>query len=255
MVAFYEHGEGAALVATVATRGPWSPGHQHGGPPTALMVRAAQLACPGRQVARITAELVRPVPIGPVTVELAVERRGRRTTQLRSAVVAGGVEVMSARILFVEPVDVAVPNPVDGGPIGEGFPFTFPFFTWEEGYHRAVSVRVLEGEFGRGDLTAWMEPTIPLVAGEVTTPEQALCVVADAGSGLGLLLDTRRYTFVNADLSIHLLRAPLRGRVVMRSRTHAVGAGRAWCETSLHDEGGPVGSVNQSLIVEAIAPA
>ena len=45
--------DGDDFVATAHTRGPWSPKHQHGGPPSALLARAIEAQAPGFVVARI----------------------------------------------------------------------------------------------------------------------------------------------------------------------------------------------------------
>ena len=45
--AFFEL-EGDRFGPTVLTRGPWRPEHQHGGPPSALVARAIELAAGSR---------------------------------------------------------------------------------------------------------------------------------------------------------------------------------------------------------------
>ena len=57
--------DGTRFVPTELCRGPWSPDAQHGGPPAALMARAAEGFEGGEemQVARLTVELLRPVPL------------------------------------------------------------------------------------------------------------------------------------------------------------------------------------------------
>ena len=65
---------GDGFVATELTRGPWDPGAQHAGPPSALLGREIERLEGGEgfQVARISFEILRPVPIGPVRVEARV---------------------------------------------------------------------------------------------------------------------------------------------------------------------------------------
>ena len=65
--AFYER-DGDRFVATELTRGPWDPGAQHAGPPSALIGREIERleGADGFQVGRVTFEILRPVPIGPV---------------------------------------------------------------------------------------------------------------------------------------------------------------------------------------------
>ena len=83
---FYEP-DGERYVATELTRGPWDPGAQHAGPPAALIGREIErlgggriggprrAARPGR--AAITYEVLRSVPIAPLTVAAEVVRPGR----------------------------------------------------------------------------------------------------------------------------------------------------------------------------------
>jgi hypothetical protein len=67
--AFYE-ADGERHVATELTRGPWDPGAQHAGPPSALLARAIELLPDSErfQVGRITFEILRPIPIAPVEI-------------------------------------------------------------------------------------------------------------------------------------------------------------------------------------------
>ena len=63
--------EGGAFRSTALTRGPWHPDHQHAGPPIALACRAIESAAHGMgltHIARLTANLLRPVPIGELEV-------------------------------------------------------------------------------------------------------------------------------------------------------------------------------------------
>src|SRR5204862_146816 len=75
--------DGTRFVPTELCRGPWSPDAQHGGPPAALMARAAEGFEGGEemQAVRQTVELLRPVPLVPLTVTAAgaegADRRGR----------------------------------------------------------------------------------------------------------------------------------------------------------------------------------
>ena len=58
--------------ASELAQGPWDPGAQHGGAPAALLAGAIEAlpAAEGLQPARLTYELLRPVPIGPLRVEM-----------------------------------------------------------------------------------------------------------------------------------------------------------------------------------------
>ena len=70
-------------VPTEYARGPWDPRACHGGPVSALLARAVERADPDApvdwQVARLTIELTRPVPVGrPLTLTTTIERAGRK---------------------------------------------------------------------------------------------------------------------------------------------------------------------------------
>src|SRR5512143_3530526 len=59
--------------SSALTRGPWHPEHQHAGPPIALVCRALEQAAQVHglaHISRLTANLLRPVPIGELVGEV-----------------------------------------------------------------------------------------------------------------------------------------------------------------------------------------
>ena len=76
--------------ATELTRGPWDPGLQHAGPPAALLGRAVERHGdrPGMQVARITLDIVRPLPIAELRVTTRLLRGGRSLELVEAALLA-----------------------------------------------------------------------------------------------------------------------------------------------------------------------
>lgn len=249
--------EGDALVATELTRGPWHPDCQHGGPPVALLGRAVERAPSDGpvHVARLTVDLLRPVPIGPVMVSVDVVRAGRAAQVLEATLVAGGKACLRATALRVRTTGLSLPpreQPVITLPPPEACPpWTFPFFRAEVGYHTAMELRIARGEFGRGAMAAWLRQRQPLVAGEEPTPLQRALVAADSGNGVSLALDTRRFTFVNADLTVHLHRPPEGEWIGLDAVTVPWPSGVGLAEAALHDARGPVGRSLQSLLIEA----
>jgi hypothetical protein len=62
--------------STDLTRGPWHPDHQHGGPPIALAARCIERAAAALElthVARLTANLLRPIPIAELALEVRTD--------------------------------------------------------------------------------------------------------------------------------------------------------------------------------------
>ena len=98
MDCFYEP-DGDRFVATELTRGPWDPGAQHAGPPAALVCREIERleGGDGFQVARVSFEILRPVPIAPVAVEARMVRPGRSVQMIEATLRDEESELMLAR--------------------------------------------------------------------------------------------------------------------------------------------------------------
>src|ERR1700689_4684297 len=91
------------LVPTPVARGPWTMDALHGGPVAALVTRAAESFAGGDelQLVRITLELIRPVPVEPLSLTPSLVRPGRRVQLIDTVVEAGGVEVAWSRALRI----------------------------------------------------------------------------------------------------------------------------------------------------------
>src|ERR1044071_5702177 len=98
-VAAFFVADGSRYVPTELTRGPWDPGSQHAGPPSALIGREIEALedADDFQVGRLTFEILRPMPIGPVEVEARVVRPGRRVQLVEASLSDGEQELIRAR--------------------------------------------------------------------------------------------------------------------------------------------------------------
>ena len=248
--AFYE-ADGERLVPSELTRGPWDPGAQHAGPPSALVARAIKRfeARAGLRVGRITLEILRPVPLAPLSVAARVVRPGRSVELLEASLSGPDGELVRARAWRVQAGEQRLDEP-DESPPGpaDGEPRDF-FPTGEKiGYHTAMEYRFVAGGFLEpGPATVWMRPRVPLVAGEEITPLQRVFVAADSGNGVSAALDWRRFIFINTDLTVHLLREPAGEWVCLDAVTHVDGIGLT--DTALFDERGRIGRAAQTLLV------
>src|ERR687892_2839601 len=84
---------GPDFVPTEHPRGAWPPRHQHGGAVAALVARAVErTAGPDFAVTRLTVELMRPVPLEALAVDISVPRPGRRVVGIGVALSAGDLE-------------------------------------------------------------------------------------------------------------------------------------------------------------------
>ena len=266
--------EGGAFVSTELTRGPWDPDSQHAGPPAALMAREIErLPADGgpRQVGRVTYEILRPVPIAPLTVSARIARPGRRVDMAEATLeTESGEELVRARAwrLGRSEVDVASELTGEGGPgetgtlastlrpglvppgpqEGEQHPF---FDTGHDvGYHTGMDYRFVSGAFlNPGPATVWMRMRQPLVAGEEPSPLQRVLAAADSGNGISATLDYGRFVFINVDLSVHLHRLPAGEWVCLDAITIPEPEGVGISDTALYDERGPIGRAAQTLLI------
>ena len=90
--AFYEPLGDGRFRSTGHTAGPWDVRSQHAGPPAALLGRALEGTEPreGTLLARVTFEILGPVPVAEVEVESRVLRPGRTVELLEAQLSAGG---------------------------------------------------------------------------------------------------------------------------------------------------------------------
>jgi hypothetical protein len=245
--------------ATELTRGPWNPEHQHAGPPIALVARAIEQAAAAlglAHVARLTANLLRPIPIGDVSVEVQTEYAGRNVAHFGAQLSCGGKEV--ARFTAVAHREAAVegsanvaghPLPKAPRTIEESAPVRFPFSREMRGYQDLVEGRLAGGAFFRGPCAVWLRMKYPLIAPEEPSGLQRVAVAADSGNGVSSVLDFRRYMFVNSDLTINLLRRPRGEWICIDAQTLLGPDGSGLAESRLFDTEGLAGRATQSLPV------
>ncbi|MEV6028598.1 thioesterase family protein [Streptomyces sp. NPDC052036] len=255
--AFFQQAGDRRFVPTAYTRGPWDEHSQHAGPPAALLGRAVQLRPGAREdmrLARITFEILRPVPLRPLSVTTRTLREGRSVELVEASLTPDGAdEVMRATALHIRTAPGSV------SPTSESLTFpppersrSEPFFPvpWEVGYHTAMDTRFAAGSFlGQGPATCWMRMRVPLVEGEKIMPLDRVLVAADSGNGLSHVLDFASHVFINPDLTVHLHRHPLGEWVCLDARTSIDADGMGMAEAALHDERGSIGRSVQSLFV------
>jgi hypothetical protein len=238
-----------------ATGGPWRPDLQHGGPPNALLVHAAELAA-RRETdrtdlvpVRLAAEFVGPVPVADVSTTAGVVRAARSAILVEASLEAAGRTCLTGRVWLVAGADTSAiatsPDPASRPPADyplmadTGFP-----------YGRTIEWRSIFGGLAEpGPARVWTRPTVPLLAGQQLSGLQRAVLVGDSASGISAELDWAAWSFANIDLDVHLTR-PLTGDwLLMDAATHLGPGGYALARSTLSDERALVGATAQTLLV------
>jgi hypothetical protein len=252
--------DGDLYVPTELARGPWSPDAQHGGAPAALLARLIEHFAGGASmfVARLTVELLRPVPISPLAPRVRFTRPGRKVQLVEASLSSGDVEVARCTGLRIRRTDIALPPilpnyrqpPAPAGGISSQPPWASVGY---RAFHNAgVEHRFVAGSFDRpGPATDWIRLRVPLVEGEETSALCRVAAAADFGNGVSWVVHrSDGFSFINPDLSVYLHRYPAGEWVCLDAVTyvepHAVGL----AESRVFDERGPIGRAAQSLLIE-----
>jgi hypothetical protein len=250
--------EGSIAHAQPCAAGPWSPDLQHGGAPSALIAWAAE-RIPTRErmhVVRITVDLLRPVPIAPLEIRTEVVREGRKIQLISVSLAHAGVEVVRASVLKVRENDavlpdtaaeekVRLPGPERGAP-PEGL-----LVDSTAAFIKGLDLRVVKGAFREpGPGAIWFRAHRAIVEGQPISPLMRAAMTADFCNGVSSVLDFRRWTFINADLSITLARMPVGEWILLDAETWLGGQGAGIAFASLGDERGYFGRAVQSLVIE-----
>jgi hypothetical protein len=255
------HPDGDTFVPTELARGPWDVNAQHGGGAAAILGRAIERFEPegGLAVARITVELLRPVPMTPLTIATRMRRPGKRVQLVEASLRADGVEVVQATALRVQPVVTEVESPLDPpdrpppDPASLGALDRLIAQERPKNFSDAFELRLAAGTpFGTpGPATMWFRLRVPVVAGEEPSPLMRVLVVSDFGNGISGVLDYERFVFINPDLTVYLRRPPVGEWVALDAATWLQPGGAAFAEGALYDEQGRVGRAVQALYVAA----
>ena len=234
--------------ATPHTVSAWGPDLQHGAPPSAILTRAMDRLerSDGTRIARITVDLLGPVPLGELRTRARVTRPGRRIQLLESELHAGGRVVARAsawRMAIGDTAEVeqtaAERRDLPGADHNSEF-----FNRWTSGYIDSLEIR------GSEDGAVWGRPTRPRVAGEGMTPAERVMSVADIANGVGAVLEPDQWRFLNTDVVMHLHRRPVGEWIGVTAEASIGPDGVGATAGTLYDEVGAIGHTLQALLVE-----
>lgn len=217
--------DGYAFVPTPSAGSPWTRGALHGGPPAGLLTYAIEqhVADDGMQVARLTIDLFRAVPMERLHVRTETVRAGRRLRSVQASLFAGDLEVTRASALLLRRSNAPVgdeQHPPPPGPDGhptqpgimrrppnEGEPRPGGYL---EGFHTVIETRWVS-EPGEQPVT-WVRIPMELIEGVDTSPAMRAAALADFGNAVANHVGqprARSLSYINTDITLYLHRDPV----------------------------------------------
>lgn len=254
MDAFYIPVDEHRFESTEHTIGPWSDESQHAGPPSALIGRAIQQHGDNSHfhVARITFEILKPVPLVPLTVTAEVVRPGRSVELVEATLSTDDAEVMKARAWRIKetgPHDLEAATPDLSPPPGPEEGKDVAKFTGT-GYLAAMEQSFISGSFlEKGPAVAWFRMRYPLIESEEPSPLTRVLIAADSGNGISASIDWGKWWFINPDLSVYLHRLPEGEWVCLDAVSTPRENGVGIALSTISDRDGVIGHGIQSLFI------
>jgi Thioesterase-like superfamily len=244
--------DGADVVTSPHAAGPWDPKMQHGGAPASLVVWAAErIPAPApMQIARATIDLMRPVPVAPLTIETEVLRQGRKIQLCAVRLKANGVLTVGATVLKVRKQAQPLPDDIVEPPLDVASPEQSRIEPQNSPFGSGMTIRAARGRFGGpGPGAIWYRADRPLIDGFAIS--QAMRAVAASDfCNASSALDWQKWTFLNADLSVSMAREPV-GEWILLDAVSWIGPdGAGLAMARLADTNGYFGRCAQSLVIE-----
>lgn len=205
-------------------------------------------------VTRLTVELLQPVGRVPLAVRCRLVRPGRKVQLVEASLWRDEDEVARASALRIRRANIDLPESTEPPP----HPLPDTIGEWTGSYrsgpaYHLVGVEIRTPREARDEPApswAWFRLKLPLVPGEEPSGLVRVCAAADFPSGISSVVDPRKITYVNPDLTIYMHRWPLGEWVLVDARTWLQPYGTGLAEGALYDEGGRIGRSMQGLLVE-----
>jgi hypothetical protein len=251
--------DGDGFVGTILTQGGWDPGAQNGAVVLALLGHVLEdvptLAPMG--LARLTVDLVRPVPIGVrLDVRVDVVREGKKIQVVLLELVAGDVLHVRATALRLRVEDLGddagllppapglddvlvLPPPESCDRVGqhEGAP----------GFLRGIEMRKCLGQ------GVWIRLAVPVVAGEPVRETSRTTVNFDFAQLINAAVEQAMpvLTLINPDVTAHVLRPPTGDWTAITGTTQfAPAVSRGLSSAVLSDADGPYAIASTTQLVQ-----
>jgi Thioesterase-like superfamily len=248
--------DGERYLPTHYCQGPWDPGAQFGGAPAALIATLVDTtpSLVPMQIARLTTDLVRPVPLTPLTADVRVVREGKKIQVVTASLFAEHVEVTRAtavrlRRAMVDAEDLpdgrfANPLPTRPQPVDADV-----FASPEPPGSRLAMEYLFEASGGYYKDPNWMRLRLDVIAGERPRPVATLAFVADTASGMGQVPGSG-LNWINPDVAINVVREPVGEWLSIDGRGWIGRTGTGQVQATICDTEGVVCTVSVVRLVD-----
>jgi hypothetical protein len=248
--------DGNRVVTSPNAAGPWDARMQHGSASASLVTWAAErIPTPvPMHIARVSIDLMRPVPVAPLMLETEVLREGRKIQLCAVRLIADGALTVSATVLKIKSQASELPPDVSGPPLklpGPDQSRVDPANFSNSPFVTGMSLRSAHGSFGvPGPGAIWYRADRPLVEGFAISQAMRAVVAADFCNGTSAALDFRQWTFLNADLTVSMARPPVGEWILLDAQSWIGPDGAGLAMAQLADVNGYFGRAVQSLVIE-----
>lgn len=259
-VAYYLPRGNGRYEPTRATESPWDRRAQHGGPPAALLAHVIDQTVEGPlRIGRISVDMLGPIPLREVVVEVSLIKPGRRVRLTEARMSVDGRVAVTARAWHIATGDrppatgqeQTAPSPLPQRPTPQLF---YPGLD-DWGYGRSIEWRFTRGSLDSlGAADVWARVRLPLVDGLALTGQDRVLIAADSANGLSMSLPIQEWFSIPPTMTATLLRPPADEWVHLACRTHLTDDGIGLAHADLFDADGFIGEVAQPLLVQQRKP-
>lgn len=257
--------ENGNYMPTEHAASPWGPITIHGGASAGLMTSLMEEQFPtdSMQLARLTVDLFRPVPMALLEPRSRIIRDGKRIKVLEVSLFHEEQEICRSNALIVEKQDIELPthaqlpelppkkiidafaqDEVIGiNAINKAAELEYP-----PGLHTLIPLKPVFLNLGVGRGCSWVRLPLNVREGIDNSPLVNVATLADFSNGFAQLYLSPEEGFINADITLNLHRMPVDDWIAIDAHARAQSSGISMVETVLYDQYGMIGRVSQSNI-------
>ncbi|SFB76696.1 Thioesterase-like superfamily protein [Nocardioides terrae] len=246
-----------AFTPTEHVSGAWRTDEQHVAPALGVMTHAVEGDHRQRRggdalaVSRLSFDILGVLPMAECEVDVRVVRPGRTIELVEAVLSHAGRPAVVLRAWLLARGDTtdlsgthlpALPEP-------GSLPAWDPTTVWPGGFIASAQLR--RDETAPGRARYWVRTDVPLLD-EETSPLASAAGLLDIANGMTVRASPSEVLFPNVDLTAHLVRTPAPGWLGFDTTVTFGPDGHGLTSSVLHDSGGPLGTLAQTLTVRPL---